>query len=293
MSAVLDDEVTIDQADDLDNEAEAPTEDAEGQQPEGEQVDAEAATDKAEDEVTITLGDEQPAQTDEEQETPVIRSIRKLNREKDRRIRELENKLKEVTAPAVQAPAQLSEEPTLEQFDFDSDAYKTALRKWDAEQREVQERQRKQADAEKAAQDAWAQRVETYQKAKAALKVRDYEEAEAAVEEAFSTTQQGVILSGAEQPAQLVYALGRNPAKAKELAAITDPVKFAFAVAKLETQLKVTPRKSAPVPERAVRGSSPAAQHTSNAQLDNLLQEARKSGDYSKYHAVKNARAKP
>ena len=47
-----------------------------------------------------------------------------------------------------------------------------------------------------------------------------------------------------------MYALGKNPKKAKELGEITDPVKFAFAVAKLETQLTVTSRKQVPPPEK-------------------------------------------
>ncbi len=53
--------------------------------------------------------------------------------------------------------------------------------------------------------------AEGYQSAKATLKVRDYDEAEDVVQDAFTVTQQGMILQGAvEKPCLLVYALGKN-----------------------------------------------------------------------------------
>ena len=97
-------------------------------------------------------------------------------------------------------------------------------------------------------------RVDT--KAKSELKVSDFEDAEEVVASLFSVTQRGIIINGSDSHALMVYAIGKNPAKAKELAAITDPVKFCFAVAKMETQLKVTPRKLAPPPERRIGGTS-------------------------------------
>lgn len=119
------------------------------------------------------------------------------------------------------------------------------------------------------------------------LKVSDYDDASQAFEDTFSIVQQGIVIGGPEDPkasALLRYALGKNPKKAKELAAIKDPVKFAFAVAKLETQLKVTPRKSAPPPDRQVRSSVAGATAVDN-QLARLQAEADKTGDRSKVAA--------
>jgi len=48
--------------------------------------------------------------------------------------------------------------------------------------------------------------------------------------------QQDIILQAAQNPALAVYALGKSKDKAKELASIKDPVKFAFALGKLENQ---------------------------------------------------------
>ena len=79
-----------------------------------------------------------------------------------------------------------------------------------------------------------------------------------------------------------MYALGKNPKKAKELAAINDPVKFAFAVAKLEAQLKVNPAKRPPAPERAVTGGSAPISGTTDSTLDRLRAEAERTGDMTK-----------
>ena len=79
----------------------------------------------------------------------------------------------------------------------------------------------------------------------------------------------------------MIYALGKNPTKAKELSAINDPVKFAFAVAKLETQLKVTNRKAAPPPESTVRGTGRVSGAVDST-LERLRADAEKTGDYSK-----------
>src|SRR5207253_434524 len=117
------------------------------------------------------------------------------------------------------------------------------------------EAKRKQEEAERAKEDeirkqqeAQQQRVATYQSRAAELKVKDFKDAEEEVVGALSEAQQA-ILFGADDTAALVYALGKHPEKLKELASIKDPAKFAFAAAKLETQMKVTTRKPKVAPE--------------------------------------------
>ncbi len=111
--------------------------------------------------------------------------------------------------------------------------------------------------------------------------MKDFEDAEAVAQELFSVTQQGVMLQGADNPALVVYALGRNPKKAKELAEIKDPVKFAFAVAKLEKDMKVTNRKSAPPPERVVTGTGRVSGAVDST-LERLREEAARTGNMTK-----------
>jgi hypothetical protein len=135
-------------------------------------------------------------------------------------------------------------------------------------------------------QKAWQSKLDGYGKAKAELRVKDYEDAEAVAQELFSITQQGVVLQGADNPALVIYALGKNPKKAKELSDIKDPVKFAFAVAKLEKELKVTNRKQAPAPERVVTGTGRSSGAV-DSQLERLREEAARTGNMSKVVAYK------
>jgi hypothetical protein len=97
------------------------------------------------------------------------------------------------------------------------------------------------------------------------------------------------VLQGADNPALVIYALGRNPKKAKELSEIKDPVKFAFAVAKLEKDLKVTNRKAAPPPERVVSGTGRSSGAVDST-LERLRTEAAKSGDFTKVIQYKKSK---
>jgi hypothetical protein len=110
------------------------------------------------------------------------------------------------------------------------------------------------------------------------------------VQETMNVTQQGILLQGLDNPALVVYALGKNPKRAKELAAITDPVRFAAAAGKLEATLKVTNRPKPPAPPRVVTGSAPIT-GTVDSNLDRLRAEAERTGDYTKVMAYKRQAA--
>ena len=251
---------------------------------EGQAPDAEATPEaSAEDELIVTIGEEAPPQEEEKPAPEWVRELRKSHRELQKRNRELEAKLTQDQAP--KAP-EIGKKPTLEDFDYDAEKFENSLAQWFERKRQADEQAAKvQADIEKQQQE-WQAKLQGYGKAKAELKVKDYDDAEGIVQESFNTTQQGVILQGADNPALLVYALGKNPKKAKELASISDPVKFAFAIAKLETQLKVTNRKAASPPEKTVQGTGRVS-GTVDSTLDRLRADAEKSGDYSKVMAYK------
>lgn len=284
------------EAGDTTPEPDLPEADGEGQAPaadEGDGTAVEAQAESGEDELVISIGEESPEPVEEDPalNTPAIRQIRQAHKETTRALRALERENRELkqrmTAPANEPQAAvLGEKPTMAGANYDEEKFEADLEAWHTRKREIEEQERTKANAQKAAKDAWENRLNDYGKAKAALKVKDFEDAEEVARDMLSVTQQGVIINGADNPAVLVYALGRNPKKAKELAAITDPVKFAFAVAKLETQLKVTPRKAAPVPERQIRGSAtlPAV---GAAQLEALRVKAQQTGDYDAYYAAK------
>ncbi len=248
---------------------------------ESEQVETKEESAEDESEVIVSIGEETPPPEDEQTRAPEwVRELRKQHRELQKKNRELEAKL--ATPAAENKPAALGKKPTLEDHDYDSEKFEQALESWYERKRSHDEAAAK-ADAEvKAKQQEWQAKLDAYGKAKAELKVRDYEDAEAHVQEVFDVTQQGVLLQGAENPALLVYALGKNPKRTQELASIKDPVKFAFAVAKLETQLKVTNRtKAAPPPEKSVKGNTRISGSVDST-LERLRAEAEKTGNYTK-----------
>lgn len=256
------------------------------QEPEGAAADENAgsgATDEQatdEDEVVVSIGDTAPPPPEEEAKAPEwVRELRRKHREEVKRNKDLEARLHALTAEAK--PAEIGKEPELEDFDFDTSRFKTALLEWQERKNQVENEKKKAKEAEDKATAEWQAKLDGYAKAKTALKVKDMAEAEADVLESFNGTQQGIVIQGSENPALVVYALGKNPEKRQELAAISDPVKFAFAIAKLEVQLKVTKKNAPPPPETRVSGTGRNA-GTVDSTLERLRAEAEKTGDYTK-----------
>jgi len=245
----------------------------------------EAAND--DDEVVVSIGEESPPQEEKEPAPEWVRELRKNYRELQREKRELEARLT-TSQKAEEKPLSLGAKPTLEQFDYDAEQFEVALERWYENKRKVQEQDNaKKAEQQKAEQD-WQNTLKNYGSLKSQLKVKDYDDAEHVVLESLNETKQGIILHGAKNPALVVYALGKNPQKVKELASIDDPVKFAIAIGGLEKELKVTSRKTAspPPPESKVRGSAPISGAVDST-LERLREEAARSGDHSKVFAYK------
>lgn len=237
-------------------------------------------------EITVSIGEESPPPEEETRAPEWVRDLRKQHRELQKRNRELEQKL-EQTKP--QQVVTVGKKPTLEEYDYDTSKFEMALESWYDRKRKADEQEAQQRQAQEAQQREWNAKLESYADARAKLKVKDFEDAELIAQESFNVVQQGVILQGAQDPALLIYALGKNPKKAKELGAITDPVKFAFAVAKMETQLKVQSKKAPPAPEKTLKGTGPVSGAV-DATLERLRAEAAKTGDMSKVVAYKRSK---
>lgn len=282
---VVDDEAVVDEEDPA-KAAPAGETPADEETDTGDEDDEQAET---ADELVVSIGDEAPpAQEDGFDGQPApdwVKELRKGHKELLRKNRELEDRLKAAPAPAPAAVV-VGDKPTLEGCDYDAEKFGQQLEAWHQRKLDADAAKRTKDDAEKAASAAWQTTVDNYGKAKAELqpKVKNFDDAEEALKGAFSQTQQGILLEAAESPKSavlLVAAIGSNPKKLKELAAISNPVKFTAAVAKLETQLKVTPRKTAPLPERQVRGNAPIS-GTVDSQLAKLEADADRSGDRTK-----------
>jgi len=268
--------------------------DIEDNEIEVEEIEVSEPVDEVEDteEVVVSIGEEAPPP---EEHTPApewVKELRKTNREKERRIRELEARLQ--TTQIENKPIALGKKPTLEEHDYDAERFEASLADWFERKRQADEANAKQEAEVMNQQKAWQSKLDGYSKAKAELRVKDYEDAEEVAQQLLSVVQQGVVLQGAENPALVVYALGKNPAKAKELAEIKDPVKFAFAVAKLEKELKVSNRRQAPAPERIVTGTGRSSGAVDST-LERLREEAARTGNMTKviqYKAQKRSASK-
>ena len=242
------------------------------------------------DEVIVSIGEEAPPPEEQTHAPEWVRELRKTNRELQRQNRELQGKLQS-TAQTETKPVVLGKKPSLEEHDYDADKFEAALADWFERKRQADDANAKQEAEVMNQQKAWQAKLDGYGKAKAELRVKDFEDAEAVAQELFNITQQGVVLQGADNPALVIYALGKNPKKAKELSDIKDPVKFAFAVAKLEKELKVTNRKAAPPPERIVSGTGRVSGAVDST-LERLREEAARTGNMTKviqYKAQKRA----
>lgn len=280
--AEIDDEVDFEEAEVEEPEVEEDTDTSE--------ADTDAVEADAEDEdFVVTINGEAPDPEDEEEARAPhwVRDLRKQYREEKRRAKELEQKLAQMERGSAPAAQPLGPKPTLEAADYDTERYEKDLAAWYEKKRQHDERQISIQAEQQAVQKEWEKKLESYHSSKADLKVKDYELAEDVVQDTLSVMQQGMIVQGAENPALVVYALGKNPKKAKELASITDPVKFAFAVAKLETNLKVTSRKASAKPEKKVSSGTGRPSGSVDSTLERLRAEAERTGDYSKVFQYK------
>lgn len=241
---------------------------------------------EAETEIVVSIGNEEPEPEPEAQKAPEwVKELRKQNREYQKRIRQLE---RNTQAPAAQGETTTAppKKPTLADVDYDTGAYEAKLDQWYTAKAEYDRQAAERQRAEQSVKGAWEAKISGYNTAKAELKARDFEDAEAVIADTLSVTQQGIILDGAEKPALLIYALGKNPKKAAELAAITNPVAFAAAIGRLEASLKVTSRKPSAAPEQIVSGNARSSGAIDNT-LERLREEAGRTGDMTKVMAYK------
>lgn len=230
-----------------------------------------------------TFADSPPQEQEQESDSSVIRELRKRHREMQKELQELKARAVEPEKP------KLDPKPTLEGCDFDAEAFETKLANWYEQKRKVEESEAEVRKEQEAQQKEWEQKRQTYDDAKRKFPMADFEDAEDTVKAFLSETQQGILLHVADKPERLVYALGKNPSKAKELAGIKDPLKLAVAIAKLESS--VVSKKTAPPPERTVRsggGASPAA--TDREYEARLQQIMEKGGDLSELRRLRKSK---
>lgn len=238
-------------------------------------------------ELLVSIGEESPPQEDSGSSTKLVKHLRKVQRETAKTARNLKKELEELKKKSLGVelkPQDLGRKPKLEDFDYDSDKFESELSSWYERKQELDRKNAEIKNQQEVQEKQWQERLDNYSSQKEKLKVRDYEESEFNVQETLSQTQQGIIIQGADNPALVTYALGKNSKELEKLSKIVDPVKFSFAVSKLETKLKVTnKRKPSSSPEKVLSGNlGTSSGGNYETVLQRLRDEALKTGDYSK-----------
>jgi hypothetical protein len=234
---------------------------------------AEARTPETADEDEVLIGFEgegdAPPQG-EDSDSNLVRHLREQLRERDRQ-------LKALKVDSQSQKIEVGEKPTLAACDYDEARFEQELDAWKERDARAKAQEQEAIRTQQAQQEAWQKRLGELAVKKTELGVKDYDQAAEEVRTTFNELQQGMIIRAAKNPAKMIYALGKSPAKAAELAKITDPVDFIAEVARLEGKTTVQ-RKSAPPPEQTVRGSAPLSRVVDKEEK-RLEAEAQKTGN--------------
>lgn len=249
----------------------------------GDETQNGVVNDEAEDAELPTFDD---GTEDQEDDTPRIREMRAKLRETTRELKQ------EREAKKPQPEIIVGEKPTLESCEWDEAKFEAELDAYKERQRKAEEQANSQTEAQRKSNEAWQATLTTYATKRAAFPQAAMEEAETAIASTLTPAQQAIIVSVADNPAKLIVALGRSQAKLDALAGVTDPLKFAATIAKLETEVKMPGRKPSVTPDRPQRGSAPAAQPKNDAEEARLEKEADRTNDYSKLFAYRRDKRK-
>lgn len=249
---------------DTDLELDVP-EDDEAEQTSGQAEDEDGETD-------FTFADEEGAAPVPEQETSVIRELRKANREMAR-------KLAEVQRNNQPKPIEVGPKPTLADCNFDEEEFEAKLDEWKDRDAQAKRAEQEAVERQQAVAKEWEQRAETFEASKAASKIPGIDAAEETVKSALSDSHFAILMLAPEDAPKLIAALAKSPAKLEELSKL-DLARAAMMVGELKGKVQMTTRK-APAPDVPLRGSAAFSGGT-DKQLAKLEQEAERTGDRTK-----------
>ena len=209
------------------------------------------------------------------QEAPEwVKKVREENRELKRQLKQRESQQFEQQV--------LREKPTLDDHDYDSDAFEQDYAQWLTEKQQVDA----QVHAER---QKYQQYHERYKADVDAIKVKapDYDEVELSVVDVLSEQKQGLLQMLVENPAKVVYALGKNsPAQLERLSKLDD-IQFAKQIVLMEMQMSSKTKsrnQNKPKPKtHELEGAAGGA----DTRLAKLEVEADRTGDRSKVAAYK------
>lgn len=246
------------------------------------QQDQPQIEDEDDDEPIVQFGDEEVT-NDGARDTDLVKHLRAQIRERDKRLAEAAR-----SAPQPQR-LELGEKPTLESCEYDEEAFEQELDNWKTRKAQIEQAQIEQQRMQQASQQTWQSQLQQYQAKRAELKFADVDEAEETAASALNEVQQAVIVKTADNPALVLYSLGKHPSKLAEIAGITDPLLLTKALTRMEATLRISSRKkNAPEPEQIARGSARVSKG-SDKKLEQLEKEADRLGDRTKLIAYRKS----
>lgn len=214
------------------------------------------------------------------QEAPEwVKKVREENRELKRQLKQRESQQFEQQV--------LREKPTLDDHDYDSDAFEQDYAQWLTEKQQVDA----QVHAER---QKYQQYHERYKADVDAIKAKapDYDEVELSVVDVLSEQKQGLLQMLVDNPAKVVYALGKNsPAQLERLSKLDD-IQFAKQIVLMEMQMSSKTKsrnQNKPKPKtHELEGAAGGA----DTRLAKLEAEADRTGDRSKVIAYRKTQKK-
>lgn len=263
----IDDELLDDEQDIEDGQDDE--QDADGEE-------AESQGDSADDALDFSFDDDGDSSDPfKGQEAPEwVKKVREENRELKRQLKQRESQQFEQQV--------LREKPTLDDHDYDSDAFEQDYAQWLTEKQQVDA----QVHAER---QKYQQYHERYKADVDAIKAKapDYDEVELSVVDVLSEQKQGLLQMLVDNPAKVVYALGKNsPAQLERLSKLDD-IQFAKQIVLMEQQMSSKTKsrnQNKPKPKtHELEGAAGGA----DTRLAKLEAEADRTGDRSKVAAYK------
>ena len=263
----------------IDNELlddEQDIEDGQDDEQDADGEEAESEDDSADDVLEFSFDDDSDSSDPfKGQEAPEwVKKVREENRELKRQLKQRESQQFEQQV--------LREKPTLDDHDYDSDAFEQDYAQWLTEKQQV--------DAQVHAERQKYQRYhDLYKAAVDSIKTKapDYDEVELLVVDALSEQKQGLLQMLVDDPAKVVYALGKNsPAQLERLSKLDD-IQFAKQIVLMEQQMSSKTKsrnQNKPKPKtHELEGAAGGA----DTRLAKLEAEADRTGDRSKVAAYK------
>lgn len=223
-----------------------------------------------------------------------LQNLRKKAREDAKALRRMEQERDAAIAaasapkPADPAAVVVGEKPTLESCGYDAEKFEVELTAFHDRKRQAEEQDRKRAEAGKAQETAYGERLTAYRQGSAQLRVTNFKAAEDTVVGVLSQVQQSIIIKHAKNAALVVFALGNDAAKLKELAAISDPIEFGIRARELEQEIKTVKRAIKPE-GTAPSGSGTGVTAAGSTAIQRAEKQAEVTGDRSEVHKQRMA----